>query len=151
MPALCLCYLESGLRGTSSLDLLYEFDTVFKQKPIHHNVHLCRCSKCQTIQSKHKLVVLTSRTFVLITLSPNSSWFSCLRNIWQLHIRWTVVQRQGCMETRTLPDLRLRQRNRHVRRGDLWGHIRLRRSHYSRRRVLPYLPWWYCSPIPSFI
>lgn len=72
MPALCLCYLESGLRGTSSLDLLYEFDTVFKQKPIHHNAHLCRCSKCQTIQSKHKLVVLTSRTLVLITLSPNS-------------------------------------------------------------------------------
>lgn len=49
------------------------------------------------------------------------------------------------METRALPDLRLRQRNRHVRRGDLRGHIRLCRSHHPRRRVLPYLPrhWWY--------
>ena len=44
------------------------------------------------------------------------------------------------METRALPDLRLRQRNRHVRRGDLRGHIRLRRPHHPRRRVLPYLP-----------
>lgn len=44
------------------------------------------------------------------------------------------------METRTLPDLRLRQRNRHVRRGDLRGHIRLRRPHHPRRRVLPHLP-----------
>lgn len=74
--------------------------------------------------------------------------FSPLRHIWQLHIRWTVVQRQGCMETRALPDLRLRQWNHHVRWGDLWGYNWLRRPHHPRRRVLPYLSrsWGYLHP-----
>lgn len=74
--------------------------------------------------------------------------FSPARHIWQLHIRGTVVQRQGCMETRALPDLRLRQWNRHVRRGDLWGHIWVRRPHHPRGRVLPYLSrcWGYLRP-----
>lgn len=74
--------------------------------------------------------------------------FSPLRHIWQLHISWTVVQRQGCMETRALPDLRLRQWNRHVRWGDLWGYSWLRRPHHPRGRVLPYLSrcWGYLHP-----
>lgn len=52
------------------------------------------------------------------------------------------------METRALPDLRLRQWNRHVRRGDLWGHIWVRRPHHPRGRVLPYLSrcWGYLQP-----
>lgn len=38
-----------------------------------------------------------------------------------------------------MPDLRVRQRNCHVRRGDLRGHARLRQPRNPRRRMLPYL------------
>lgn len=78
-------------------------------------------------------------TFVLLYSCSYFTRYS-RRHRWQLHIGRPGLQWQGRLETRAMPNLRVRQRHRYVRRGDLRGHDRLPQPSDSPRRVLPRLP-----------
>ncbi len=80
------------------------------------------------------------RTQITFLLSCSCNYFTRYRHKWQLHIGRPGLQWQGRLETRAMPNLRVRQRHRYVRRGDLRGHNRLPQPSDSPRRVLPHLP-----------